>query len=65
MKAEIDRDGELKVIPETDTEIFALRLWKKDYEKQDENAGSEDHFAVLKIHIPAWDTYGNEVSSDD
>ena len=45
MKAEIDGNGKLSVVPETEMESFALRMWWENY-----NSG-EDHerFAILEI----------------
>ena len=49
MKAEIDENGKLSVIPETSIESFALAQWWIDYQAQNNDVGGEGHFAVLEI----------------
>jgi len=49
MKAEIDENGKLSVIPETRIESFALARWWTDYQAQNNDVGGEDHFAILEI----------------
>jgi hypothetical protein len=35
MRAEIDKNGGLKLIPETEVEEFALKVWFRDYTKME------------------------------
>jgi len=35
MKAEIDKNGGLKIIPETEVEEFALKVWFRDHTKME------------------------------
>lgn len=48
MKAEIDENGKLSVIPETGFEQFALQQWWDDYTAAVKEP-SGNHFAVLEI----------------
>lgn len=52
VKAEIDENGKLSVVPETAIESFALKAWRADYMQQglDEKDRKEGaHFAVLEV----------------
>lgn len=49
MRAEIDENGRLSVIPESSLESFALRVWWEDYAS--EETAAHPKFAVLEARF--------------
>lgn len=52
MRADIDENGKLSVIPETQVETFALRVWWEDYmnNQRSQNDGRQP-FATLHVQL--------------
>lgn len=52
MRAEINENGQLSVIPETPIESFALRMWWEDYMRgPPSNASDKQIFATLHVQL--------------